>query len=140
MFITRIEVGAICHGMLPNCRSKNSCVGECAERFKYVDCSIKRMLGLFEKMNIGKSEIVVKIFGGADMFDVGEVRQHLTVGRQNIDSARRLISSNGLKVVASDIGGVNGRKIIFHTHTGEVFLRRINRSEFDTVSRRRIPQ
>ena len=140
MFIPRIEAGAICHGLLPNCGSKNSCIGGCADRFRYVDCSIKGMLLIFEKLNIVKAEIEVKIFGGADMFDVNKMRQHLTVGRQNINSARRLVTSNGLKVAASDIGGVNGRKIIFHTHTGEVFLKRINKSEFNTVSRRGIPR
>ncbi len=137
MFVPRTEVGAICHGLLPNCSGKNSCVGDCADGFRFVDCSIKRMVRIFEKLNVRKAEIEVKIFGGADMFDVGKTRKHLTVGRQNINSARQLVKSHGLKVAASDIGGVTGRKIIFLTHTGEVFLKRIRKSDFPIVSNER---
>ena len=138
MFVSRIEVGAICHGLLPNCRGDRGCIGECEDGFKYVDCSIKRMLRIFDRLKVQKKEIEVKIFGGADMFGVGNSRMTLTVGKQNIGIAKKLLSQNGLKVAASDTGGTNGRKIIFLTHTGEVFLKRIRKSEMPPVEKGRV--
>ena len=71
MFSSRFRIGAISHGMLPLCKSMNSCAGECHESFKYVDCSIQRMIKMFNTYGIKSGEIEVKLFGGADVLGSG---------------------------------------------------------------------
>ncbi len=130
MFHRRGGVGAICHGLLPRCRENGECGADCADNFKYMDCSISRMLEEFERMGIPRREIEVKVFGGADMIGGdGLTPAKASVGHQNVDEALRLIREKGLTLITSDTGGAEGRKIIFYTHTGDVFLKRLKKAE-----------
>ncbi len=133
MFSRRRGLGGICHGLLPECKTEKSrqeCHGECLEGYKYVDCSIKKMVQLFDKHKVKRSEIEVKCFGGADMFMRPLERQGIvSIGRQNINVAERVLKSEGLSLQVVDVGGVQGRKIFFYTHTGEVLLKRLHRSK-----------
>ena len=127
MFHRRAGLGAICHGLLPACIGEKSCNRDCADGFKFVDCSIKRMLKRFDACNIRRREIEIKCFGGADMFGVRpEIAGIVSVGRQNIAAAQTLLESEGLVLHAIDVGGLMGRKLIFYTHTGEVLLKRLH--------------
>ncbi|HDH11215.1 MAG TPA: chemotaxis protein CheD [Nitrospirae bacterium] len=127
MFNSRFKIGAISHGMLPLCKSMNSCAGECHESFKYVDCSIRRMIKMFNTYGIKSGEIEVKLFGGADVLGSGNVGNIMSVGGMNIETALKMIRTKGLNIVISDVGGLCGRKIYFYTHTGEIFLKRLEK-------------
>lgn len=125
MFVVRLKAGAICHGLLPTC-NRRSCPADCVAGARYVDCSIMRMLKELDRMGARKSEIEVKIFGGAEILSsCNSSNDFLNVGRQNVISACRIIKNQGLNLAARDVGGNWGRRILFYTHTGEVLLRRI---------------
>lgn len=130
MFSPRRALGAICHGLLPICREAGeiSCQNGCDNGLRYVSCAIFRMLDAFRQQGILPLEIDVKIFGGSDMFSRKEGKS-ATVGKQNIQKALEIIDGEGLKLVASDVGGERGRKIIFNTLTGEVWLKRLNQND-----------
>jgi chemotaxis protein CheD len=129
MFSPRCRVGSLCHSMLPSCRNETPCDGGCQDGPRYVDCAIRRMLDWFVKRGIGRDEIEVKVFGGADMFSGPHGHDYKGIGRQNIDMAMQIIEKEGLKLAASDVGGPRGRKIIFKSYSGEVFLKRLGRLE-----------
>jgi chemotaxis protein CheD len=131
MFSRRRGLGGICHGLLPKCgRQKKDCHGECLEGFKYVDCSIRRMVKLFDRHKVRRSEIEVKCFGGADMFArIIERPGVVSIGKQNAMTAEQILTSEGLKPQVVDVGGLQGRKIFFNTNTGEVLLKRLHRAK-----------
>ncbi len=130
MFNARLRVGAICHGLLPACRNDHVCEGDCADGLKYVECAIRRMLEIYHKRGIVRGEIDVKIFGGSDILIVQEgERKNRTVGRQNLEMALQILEGEGVRIIASDLGGLHGRKILFYSHTGEVLLKRLHRSQ-----------
>jgi len=135
MFSRRHKAGAICHGLLPSCKGRKPCECDvfCREGIRYVDCSIMRMLGWFEQKGAARGEIDVKVFGGSDMLTTGGIRSKATVGQQNIIMAFKVIEKEKLRIAASDVGGVRGRKIIFSTHTGEVLLKRLLKSETEDL-------
>lgn len=134
MFNWRLRIGAICHGLLPICREKNSC--NCNEGYRYVECSIRLMLQEFGQRGVLKKELEVKVFGGSDMFSLKETSTpQATVGKQNIMMAIQVLEEEGIKISASDLGGGRGRKIFFYTNTGEVLLKRLLKSELDEVQR-----
>ncbi|OHB26106.1 MAG: hypothetical protein A2X84_06675 [Desulfuromonadaceae bacterium GWC2_58_13] len=112
-------VGAICHAMLPR--------GGETGRFKYVDEALRYMLEYFDQRGIKRNDILVKLFGGADMFEAKTSSKIQTVGRQNLEVAQRILHDHNLHVSAKDIGGAHGRQLIFYPHTGEVFLKRLSR-------------
>jgi len=118
MFNAQIGVAAICHGMLP--------YGGNSQNFKYVDTAIRYMIGYFKKLDIDRKAIEVKVFGGADMFHtVGSSTSNLTVGWQNISAATSCLKEYGMAPTVSDVGRKNGRKLIFTTDTGIVYLKRL---------------
>jgi chemotaxis protein CheD len=50
----------------------------------------------------------------------------ISIGRQNIEMAEKILLSEGLTLKAKDVGGTGGRKILFYTGTGEVLLKRLS--------------
>jgi len=129
MFHRKAHVGAICHGLLPKCRERAVCSRPCAEQAKYVECAISMMVKLFDDNKLKRSEIEVKVFGGADMFSMRlGGRNSISVGRQNIEIAQQSLEKAGLRVIAMDVGGTAGRKLFFNTATGEVLMKRLQAS------------
>jgi chemotaxis protein CheD len=127
--------GAICHGLLPSCRGKKPCECDefCHEGMRFVDCSIQRMLEWFKQKGVERKEIVVKVFGGSEMIGGGEPSSRASVGQQNISKAFQVLEMERLRIAASDVGGPRGRKIVFSTHTGEVMLKRLRKSESGAI-------
>ena len=121
MFNRGRSVGAICHAVLPEEKSPG-------EAFRYVDSSIRIMLRSFKRHGIHSSEIEVKLFGGSDVLPHDDDRDRgFTVGKQNIEVALDVIEKEGLLLITSDLGGTQGRKILFNTHTGEILLKRLRK-------------
>ena len=119
MFHPKTGTAAICHGMLPN--------GDGSDNLKYVDTSFRYMMRYFYQLKIARKEIQVKIFGGADMFSSSSQSvRNLTVGWQNISAANRCLKEYGLIPKASDVGGKKGRKLIFKTDTGIVYIKKLS--------------
>ncbi len=130
MFSRRFRIGAISHGLLPLCKHKKLCVGECHETYKYIDCSILMMIDKFHKHGIKSSEIEVKLFGGANVFISKDNNNgNMSIGTMNIKTALKIIRTVGLNMVTSDLGGSFGRKLYFYTHTGEVLLTRLKKKQ-----------
>ncbi len=126
MFNGRRKVAGICHSLLPQCGKSRRCDGECGEGYKYVACSIRQMAAAFDRIAVPREEIEVKCFGGADMFArKSGCSELVSVGRQNILMATRILAAEGLRLKVQDVGGLLGRKVLFYTHTGEVLLKRL---------------
>jgi len=135
MFSRRKGLGGICHGLLPQCCGRERCDGGCLEGFKYVDCSIRKMGELFDRHGAKRSELEVKVFGGADMFSRQiAIPGIVSVGKQNVQTAEKIILSEGFKVKKTDVGGMRGRKIFFYTDTGEVFLKRLTKANREELA------
>ena len=136
MYSRRKGLGAICHGLLPQCGGQKRCDGGCLEGFKYVDCSIRKMGKLFDRHGVKRSELEVKVFGGADMFSRQiRIPGIVSVGKQNVQTAETIIVSEGFKVREADVGGMRGRKIFFYTDTGEVYLKRLTKANRAELAR-----
>jgi len=112
--------GAICHAMLPSGNSSE---------YKYVDASINYMIQVMQQHGMQTAHVVAKLFGGADMFDNVTARaERYSVGKQNIEMAQSLLREYGIAVERSDVGGTFGRKLIFFSETGRVFVKKIDRN------------
>lgn len=124
LYLPKLKIGAICHAVLPT--------GDDGEPGKYVDQAVDYMVSYLNRFSVERRDIVVKLFGGANMFkNTDPVRCERTVGAQNIREAMNSFKVAGLELSVSDVGGERGRKIIFHTDTGEVFLKRVKNMKID---------
>jgi chemotaxis protein CheD len=126
MWEPNLKIGAICHALLPSCPNSEKCSRECPDQFKYVECTIAWMIEKFQERAIKRSTIECKVFGGGDMFPPSvEDEKRLSVGKQNVKMALRILKMEGLRVVAQDLEGTIGRKIIFNSENGQVLMKRI---------------
>ena len=120
-----LEIGALCHPMLP--RHPHSGKGrlELAEARRYVDFAIRDLAAQFDALGARRGEIEVKLFGGADVLQVQTGNVRPTVGQLNREMAVDVLNAEGFEVTASRLGGPVGIHIDFYTMTGEVRLRRL---------------
>ena len=119
----RLGAGAMCHGVLPRCPTG----ADPSELCRYVDFSIRYLAKQFDALGAHRSEVEVKLFGGADVLPISAARvDKATVGAQNSLVAREILEEEGFVIAASDLGGKVGRTIHFDTETGEVLVRRLD--------------
>ena len=91
-----------------------------------MDFSIRYLAQQFDALGAHRHELEVKVFGGADVLPVAGQRHKPTVGALNCKIAMEVLEEKGFIVSASDMGGIRGRRIHFHTGTGEVLLQRLS--------------
>ncbi len=121
----RLGAGALCHGVLPRCPPDRQPDFRLSEGHRYVDFSIRYLARQFDALGASRQEVVVKLFGGADVLPATVRPNRPTVGALNCLAAEEVLAEEGFTVSASDLGGARGRKIRFHTGTGEVWLHRL---------------
>lgn len=69
-----------------------------------------------------RSRMEAKVFGGARVLDVGDDGlDHL--GSRNVDLALELLRQEGIVVVGGDVGGRQGRRVLFDTASGQAWVR-----------------
>jgi chemotaxis protein CheD len=121
-----VGAGAMCHGVLPRCPKNWPSGSSVEEGHRYVDFSIRYLVRQFDALGASRQELEVKVFGGADVLvSSGAGPSRPTVGALNCQAAEEALAEEGLLVSARDVGGIQGRRIHFHTGTGRVLLHRL---------------
>ncbi|MFP4390290.1 MAG: chemotaxis protein CheD [Desulfococcaceae bacterium] len=121
-FSPRRRIGAICHALLARCPEPAACRTRCAEHGRYVACVLPSLLQRIRTRGVPSDDLACGLFGGSDLYGVNGVA---AVGRINAETAAAFLASAGLRVRHRDVGGKAGRKLIFNTETGEIWLKRL---------------
>jgi chemotaxis protein CheD len=122
----RLGIGALCHAMLPKCPDGNSPGVKPEFGYRYVDFCIRDLARKFDGLGAHRSEVQVKLFGGADvLLGSKDAAIRDTVGSINCDTALETLRAEGFRVAASSLRGKSGLNIRFNTGNGEVQLRRL---------------
>jgi chemotaxis protein CheD len=109
-------LGGINHYLLPLWN------GEGLPTPKYGNIAIAKLYEKLKTYSNPGDKIVAKVFGGASMWEKTEGL--LAIGQRNIDLAIQTMNHLNIPVVSSDLGGHQGRKVIFNSGTGTVLMRR----------------
>jgi chemotaxis protein CheD len=113
-----LRIGGANHFLLPF----GGGTGESALRFGNV--AITRLVASLTELGASRATLTAKVFGGACVIDAFLSRgQHL--GLRNAQMATDVLAAEGIPIVAFDTGGRRGRKIIFDTADGAVWVREI---------------
>lgn len=135
MHSPRHGIGAICHAFLPDSSDNKRPGVSTIQPCRFVDTALETMLDSMKKLKIPKSDLVVKMFGGASGIAVrGMEYSSYDIGRRNVEMARKLLKFAGLDISVTDVGGNQGRKLLFLSNTGEVWLKRLTKNSFDKES------
>ncbi len=115
-----LHFGGINHFLLP----KNP-VGE-PFSLKYGDYSTEQLIKQMIQLGSKIAHLDSKIIGGAEGINI--LNSAFGIGERNAESAMQVIKSYKIKISSVNIGGFHPRKIIFNTHTGELFMKLIKRT------------
>jgi chemotaxis protein CheD len=110
--------GGMNHFLLPDQVSN----GMSTPRFGNV--AVRSLLSKLDAIGTPASALRAKIFGGASVLGGGVVPRD-NLGGRNVELARVLLELAGIPVVAEDVGGANGRKLVFRTSDGAAWVRRL---------------
>jgi len=107
-------VGAFFHAFLPR-RSDYDPEGR-ESVFKFVDAGIEHVVRELARRGVRPGALRVSLVGGAN----GIVDKHRGVGLKNADMALATLDRLRIRPFFVDVGGERGRKVLFHTSTGEL--------------------
>ena len=128
LYDTVTGIGGINHYMLPYVNNNIE------HKLKYGDYSIDLLLKNMYKLGVKNNNLRAKIFGGASQFH--EHSTIMNVGKQNIDIAHEMLSRYRIKIMSENVGGHVGRKIIFYSKSGVVYMKTLSRNiYFDNIER-----
>lgn len=124
-----LRIGGMNHFMLP--APKNSQHDSWGESARYGSFAMELLINEILKRGGQKKRLVVKIFGGANLF-----KKMGDVGLNNTKWAIDYLKMEGLRLINSDIGDVYPRKIYYFTETGQVLMKKIERIRNETIFER----
>jgi chemotaxis protein CheD len=109
-------IGGMNHFLLPNF------AGRGASSARFGNVAIEMLLSRLANAGARRYSMRAKLFGGANVLEalrgVGG-----SLGRQNVEVARRQLLEAQVPVVAEDVEGDRGRKVIFRTDDGSAKVR-----------------
>lgn len=119
-----IKLAALLHVMLP----LNMETGR-KNPLKYADTGIRETLRQMEGKGARRGRIVVKIAGGAKMFDVPGGGSLGNIGQRNIESVHLNLKKEGIRLLKEDVGGTAARTLWFDAATGIGYIRSYGKPE-----------
>ena len=116
---SRLQAGGLNHFLLPHP------AGPRQVSARFGNHAMDQLLE--EVLDLGSHtlDLQAKIFGGARILqseEAAKAGEHL--GDRNVKLAKEFLNKKRIAIVAEDVGGRGGRKIIFNTTDGSVLLRR----------------
>jgi chemotaxis protein CheD len=129
MYCPLLGIGAITHSLLPFPLPGIQNVS--MQTGRYVNLSVRYIFGQMAALGVNVKKLEVKIFGGGQMFlpsSEKPTQTTLNIGRRNVETALKTIQELGLNITATDVGGFQGRKLLFFPHRGDVWIKKINRT------------
>lgn len=111
-------VGGMNHFLLPAARSEEGASA------RFGDVAWRLLLQQVLARGCRREDLVVKLFGGAAMFQADQPYP-TTLGGKNVLAARKLIARDDLRIAREDVGGLRGRKLIFNTRDGSARTKQI---------------
>ena len=108
--------GGVAHFVLPH----GAGTGPSALRFG--DLAVPELIRQLLGLGCKGERLQAKLFGGASVITAFH-HSGGRLGSNNVDVARQLLSTAGIPVLAEDVGGQRGRKLIFHVDDGDAWVK-----------------
>jgi len=121
------NIGGINHYMLPLWNGKEF------PSPKYGNIAIKKLIEKMEALGCKRKNMIAKIFGGSNIFYNQGIHFDNSIGEKNIEIALYMLEEYTIPVKVQNTGGINGRKIIFNTFTGDVYHKFLNEENYSLL-------
>jgi chemotaxis protein CheD len=91
---------------------------------RFGNVAIEQVVEKMVLLGSRKRDLQAKVFGGASTIG-GAHADAEGLGAQNVEVARRALAEHGIPIVAEDVGGARGRKLLFRTDEGHAWIRKL---------------
>ncbi|NDF59930.1 MAG: chemotaxis protein CheD, partial [Crocinitomicaceae bacterium] len=117
LFDQKLKIGGINHFMLPLWN------GNGLASPKFGNIATEKLIEKMLKNGSSVKNLVAKVFGGAN-----QMNSSMNIGARNIEIAKEVLANHGISIIAENVGGNVGRKLKYHTGTGQVMMKFLNKS------------
>lgn len=107
-------VGGLAHIMLPVRVRADEALG------KYADTAVPELLERVLQGGGRRRHLRAYLAGGANMFRWSSDSRIATIGEKNIDATRSVLAGLGIPIEFEDVGGEQGRTVVFDSSSGEI--------------------
>jgi len=125
------KIGGMNHFLLPGMIHPDEIMASKVGRYGMY--AMELLIGELIKYGAKRENLAAKIFGGGNVLEFRKSDGDVT--SSNIRFAKKFLELEGIPLQKKDIGGYNGRKILFFTDTAKVLLKRFDiKKEIKTLN------
>lgn len=116
------KIGGMNHYLLPGMVHPDEILT--SEVGRYGMYAMELLIGELIKYGVRRENLAAKLFGGGNILKFRKTDGDIT--GSNIRFAKKFLELEGIPIKSEDLGGYNGRKILFFTDTAKVLLKRFD--------------
>ena len=117
------KIGGMNHILLPEHKSGKTTPGDARYAVNAMELLINQMM----KLGADRYKLTAKVFGGASILST--ISSEFCMGMRNIEFVVNFLITEKIPILNYNFGGVDSRRIYYHTDTGDVLLKRIKSKE-----------
>lgn len=125
-----LGIGGLNHFLLPERDTGKSWEHMASYSCRYGYWAMEQLINSIQQVGGQRHRFKSKIFGGAKM----SKGTALAVGQSNIAFVRQYLDTEGIEVLAEDLGGTCPRKVLFHPNSGRVKVKRLSLEGIDKLT------
>ncbi len=112
----KLKIGGMNHFLYPKVETRDKATPQ------YGNVATLQVIQMMEKVGAKTNSLLAQIIGGATPpFPC----KNKDIGENNVEIARKILRSKGIKIVSEDVGGTMGRKIVFNSYTGHLMILKV---------------
>lgn len=117
------KVGGLAHIMLPD----STAIQNSTSIPKFADTGIKELVKVVVEAGAGRTRLVAKIAGGAQMFAFQNKSDLVAVGARNVEAVTAMLKELKIPILASDTGANYGRTVEFYPESGDFVIKAVGK-------------
>lgn len=131
------HIAGMNHFLLSNERYSRTLPFTETEAGRYGVHSMELLINAMMKQGANRKKLEAKAFGGANLLTSpsNQARGFFCVGEVNVRFIKDFLSTEGIPLITSDLGGEQGRVIFFSTHDYTVHVGKIRRFAAARISK-----
>lgn len=114
-------IGGLNHFLLPERKIHDDWHQLTSYSCRYGNWAMEQLINGIQSAGGQRDRLQAKIFGGAKLGSMSVIN----VGESNIAFVRQYLATEGIEVIAEDVGGHWPRKVMFHPQSGRVLVKRL---------------
>ena len=122
IYDTEKKIGGMNHFLLPGMLHPDEIL--ISDVGRYGMYAMELLIGELVKHGARRKHLVAKVFGGGNVLNFRESDGAVT--KSNIQFAKKYLELEKIPMISQDLGGNDGRKVLFFPDTGKVFLKRFD--------------